>query len=584
MSHHTSLRSSSSPQPSATPKTHFLLVFILLLAVAYTIGNVVLFFFRDQHRGTLPSSLLQIQERFNSSCATSGYPNTTKFHRFVRVDQLLHRYEPPKIPTIFQSLEYRPVGNDMADPNCLPNSQSFYRASTSLFHSSSLESKHLLQSHHHCIIQREWNRERSNIPFTSCKFENICMNRRGEWIIYTNSPKDHAMSGKAWVHTGAYHPISLYIRVEKPPTLIVKHNGQVLTKANTHKNASNAVMVLSERFKWISTPTLVFTRHAMGNLGHAWLDNYLPLFNLMMIFEYVHRENHILFLDFEQPHVDQVSFIFSNKPALQKCVNENGTFIAEAPCFFSTPRQEELDKIGNQIDTCFSSVLTGNTGSFFKHMERRDHILPAFRNYLLNRLKIPYSKFLERQKTLVIAIQNKPLHSNNKDSIINVDQIVTYLTQRKTQILNEVNHFNGNAYENIEIVNFKLESMSLAEQIEFFTTLNVYVTTQGSASYMSLFMYNPNAVMIYVPFCLKETLMCSDVNIRVHETFSNVRIISLMNHLHLVQCVTENSVQAQGFPVKPLNFTFTDFKGDCHERVDPEGLQDLIIQSLQREL
>ncbi|KAF0973150.1 hypothetical protein FDP41_008357 [Naegleria fowleri] len=154
----------------------------------------------------------------------------------------------------------------------------------------------------------------------------------------------------------------------------------------------------------------------------------------------------------------------------------------------------------------------------------------------------------------------------------------------KERLLEQVNEVNGHVFENIEIVNLKLESISVAQQIEFFTTLNVYVTTQGSASFMSLFMINPNALMIYVPSCLKETFMCSDIHLQVHETFSNIRIISLMDHLHLIQCVTENSHQAQGFPVKPIDVISPEFKGDCHERVNPEGLKDLIVKSLRREL
>ncbi|KAG2379107.1 hypothetical protein C9374_007745 [Naegleria lovaniensis] len=577
-----------------TPKSHFLLRIVITLAFIYTAGFFL--FFRVKSQAVLPRSEKIGNLDVNNNKSTSlSYPNR---QNFIRIDQLLHRYEPPKIPSIFQSFEYQFGSYDIGendDPNNLPNSQSFFKASTSLFHSTQLQSKYLLQSQHQCIIQREWNRVRNNIPYTSCKFENICINRRGEWILFSNSKHDRVMSGQRWIHTTAYHSIdSLQIRVNTSPTLILKHDGQVLKKQqqqpftsqhyNNQPSSNFTTMILSKRFKWVSTPTLVFTRHAMGNLGHAWLDNYLPLFNLMMIFEYVQRENHILYLDFEQDHVDEIAHLFSNKPALQQCVNENGTFIEEAPCMYSPPRPEQLDRIGDEIDTCFSSVLSGNVGSFFQHIERRDHILPAFRNYLLNKLKIPYSKFLERQKTLVIAIQNKPLHSNNKDAIINVDHIVRYLTKLKKQILDRVNQRNGNAYEKIEIVNLKLESMSVAAQIEFFTTLNVYVTTQGSASYMSLFMYNPNAVMIYVPFCMKETFMCSDVNARVHETFSNVRTISLMNHLHLVQCVTENSDQAPGFPVKPFDVTPTDFKGNCHERVQPKGLKELIIKSLQREL
>ena len=273
----------------ATPL--YYLIVVIFLVILYTVGLIM--WIRDYnnnnnlHTNSLSESLSIVHEN-NSSKLLSWF----KRHH-VRIDQLYNRYEPPPIPTLFHSFKYSTSlqNSEHDDPNGVPNTQSFFRAFTSLFHSSKVP----LQSHYQCVSHKEWNRERQNIPYTSCRFENICINRRGEWILYTNSKHAHAMNNTFWVHTGAYFAISLKIRVERPPTRIVNHQGKVVfsftgdhASSNNHdEDHDHYWMVLSERFKWVSDPTLVFTRHAMANLGHAWLDNYLPLFNLMMIFEYV---------------------------------------------------------------------------------------------------------------------------------------------------------------------------------------------------------------------------------------------------------------------------------------------------------
>ncbi|KAF0973151.1 hypothetical protein FDP41_008358 [Naegleria fowleri] len=148
----------------------------------------------------------------NNKNSSSWLTNNNKRHHFVRIDELFNRYEPPQIPTLFRPFQYpqqqqQNSGRLNDDPN-----------------------------------DKEWNRER-HVPYTSCLFENICINRRGEWILYTHSKHAHAMNHSRWVHTSVYPQFykssSLRIRVERPPTQILDHQGNVLKGTSSRLSSSN---------------------------------------------------------------------------------------------------------------------------------------------------------------------------------------------------------------------------------------------------------------------------------------------------------------------------------------------------------
>ncbi|KAG2383275.1 hypothetical protein C9374_004612 [Naegleria lovaniensis] len=224
--------------------------------------------------------------------------------------------------------------------------------------------------------------------------------------------------------------------------------------------------------------------------------------------------------------------------------------------------------------------MAGSTGSLYSFVEGRETLITLFKKYLFGQLGIknPHS-----HKTLIIAIQNKPTNTEHRDSIINVDKIVAYLKSRQQELLEFANSQRSLKYESVEIINLRLERMSFIEQLNLFNVMDVYITSQGAASYMSMFLSKPNAIMVYVPMCFASTKTCSDSNLRVHETFSNVRVISLLQYTELLECVIGNSDEDVGYPVLP-DFAYSEDFGDCNERVKPEGLFKIVSDALSKTL
>ncbi|KAG2387903.1 hypothetical protein C9374_000753 [Naegleria lovaniensis] len=542
--------------------------------------------------------------------STNGHWNETSWriqkHVFSGFS-FLKGYRPPSVLEVFQPF----ILKDMVSVS-----------SSSL--KKSLEQQHLpkkvieefglfenftstFQSSYRCIRYRlDLERKHFAHLFTTCLFENICFNRKGEWILFSKSPHAKEKSEKVWVQTNSYHALTgdihrVRIKVLDPPSAVLVRgvNGTVPNLGNSN------VMELSKNFKWIEKPTFGTSRHATSNIGHAILDNFALVFNSMINFDYVSPDSHLLFMDDMYPKIPgdtrtpelvklhgdlatnsslEWARRMTNLEPLQQGSNHvEGSFIKNAPCEFHGMNPN--DAHAHEMDTCFSSFIVGSTGSMYSFIEGRESVITLFRKYLLRQLNVkPQKKF---SKVFRIAIQNKPLHSINRDAIINVDKIVNYLRQNVTEsemleLANSVRGKHEPKYERVEIVNLKLERMSFEEQVQFFGDLDVYISTQGAASYMSLFMTKPNAVMFYVPMCFRHTLTCSDLNLKIHETWATeVKIVSLIHYTHLLECVKGNSDEEPGFKVTAR--VHSEPYGDCHERIDPKGLyHELISKALQR--
>ncbi|KAF0979638.1 hypothetical protein FDP41_001306 [Naegleria fowleri] len=470
----------------------------------------------------------------------------------------------------------------------------------------------ILESDYQCTKYRI-DLSRKTTEFTSCRLENICINRKGEWLIFTHSKKAQELSGRSWVYTNSYYFGSenqmIRVRVLPPPAEVIVNSTTSLKLFNANneneKHKLEGNITLSSTFKWISKPTFATSRHESGNIGHALLDNFILLFNLMFNFGYMNSDSHILFMDnlFERlVHNDPVVLsqqllkgeratnmslawagILSSNPPLQKCANPQiGTYIGMAPCLINNEVDPVMiQKHGHEIDTCFSSLMAGSTGSLYTVLEGREMLISLFKKYLFGKLGI---KNPNSHKTLTIAVQNKPTNTEHRDSIINVDKIVTYLKSRQDELLELVNSQRTQKYENVDIINLRLEQMSFLDQLQLFNVMDVYITSQGAASYMSIFLSKPNAIMVYVPMCFVATKTCSDSNLRIHETFSNVRVISLLQYTELLECVVGNTDEGEvGYPVLP-DFSYTEDFGDCNERVNPEGLFHIVGEALSKTL
>nr|CAG4714681.1 unnamed protein product [Naegleria fowleri] len=619
----------SLKEKTKSSSIRFMKCFLLISVVAVCVVSLnVLLLGQIRNRSQMLLSSSSVMTNHLAHHHHDNISSTNSFPAFKGFPYL-NEYQPPSVPKIFQIFvktavdlsfqinhdddkdEQQPQQhfetNNFEEKQQSPNVHNKKKYQEGFYHQNR---DVLFSSTHRCIRYRLDLERRQNSPlFTTCLFENICFNRRGEWILYSKSQQAKDKSGQVWVQTYPYTFLTgdihrVRVKVLDPPRDLLFRGVNGIFDTN---HATDSIMILSKNFKWIEKPTFGTSRHATANVGHAILDNFALVFNSMLNFDYVSPDSHILFMDDMYPnfagdtrtpeliqlHGDIATNTsiewaqrMTNLETLQQCLNaEEGAFIKKAPCQVAHIRNPENEK-ADEVDTCFSSLVVGSTGTMYGFIEGRESVVALFRKFLLRQMKeLENSRHFS--KTFRIAIQNKPLNSINRDAIINVDKIVRYLTtniseSEMLELANQARSEKEPKYERVEIVNLKLEKMTFEEQVEFFGDLDVYVSSQGAASYMSLFMTKPNAVMLYVPMCFRNSLTCSDYNLKIHETLAtNVKIISLVHYAHLLECVKGNSDEEEGFKVKAQ--AHTQPYGDCHERIDPEGLyRELITKALQR--
>ncbi|KAG2383274.1 hypothetical protein C9374_004611 [Naegleria lovaniensis] len=251
---------------------------------------------------------------------------------------VLNHYQPPKVPLIF-------------------NKFVMWKKQSEMPHVSE-EGPTILESDYQCTKYRI-DLSRKITEFTSCRLENICINRKGEWLIFTHSKKAQELSGKAWVYTNSYYFGSenqmIRVHVLPPPAeVIIKNSTTILFETSRHEKISHKLegnITLSSSFKWISKPTFATSRHESGNIGHALLDNFILLFNLMLNFGYMNSDSHVLFMDnlFER--------LVQNDPVilaqqLQKGERATNMSLAWAGLLSSNPPLQKCanPQIGNTLD------------------------------------------------------------------------------------------------------------------------------------------------------------------------------------------------------------------------------------------
>ncbi|KAG2374382.1 hypothetical protein C9374_010952 [Naegleria lovaniensis] len=544
---------------------------------------------------------------------------------------LINRYTPPKVPNEFQNFIFSHDRHSKSNENIvIPSSQKIEHYNTRMNNPS------LFSSHYNCIKQLPDHVNRTSLNnryslnwkslYTSCVLENVCLNRRGEWILYLHHEHEREkFNEQILVLTSSlrlimHESIKFKIHTKLPP-----HKASTPSHQYASEKDDTSIFKMSKQFSWIQTPTFAFSRYATSNVGHLIMDNLFSVFNLMANFEYVNSNHFLLFLDdpfnketgslpraghsperAEEVSLQWAKFFSSQKP-LQLCFDRftNSYYIHYAPC-----RQDNVEKSikeqlpreeGDEIQTCFSSLFIGSVESHYFDFYGRETIFPLFRNYLLNQVGLLEPKKYShenhhavRRHTLKIAIQKKPISSKHKDSIINTFEIAQHFNEKKNEILTRLNTIYGNdidsshrgvaakKFHSIEIIELKLEELNAMEQLHFFKELDVYITTQGSASYMSMFMLNPTSLLFFSPLCRSETFQCSDYNIRIHKTFSNVRTISLNDHLDMIECVKENIPNGIGYKVQKVEPPGTVYYyGDCHLRLNVEKFYALVLEELE---
>ncbi|KAF0973290.1 hypothetical protein FDP41_008497 [Naegleria fowleri] len=586
--------SSNSPPPSNPIKKYNWWILMCLITFSTLLTTLMMIYFKKRTLHLTTSSN-------HENDVTLSSPATTI--------NLINRYTPPKIPHEFQNYL---LHNNNKKSEILP--QIHHQIGKSIFSSHYNCIKHIPDHVNQTSLNNRYSLNWNSL-YTSCVLENVCLNRRGEWLLYLHNPHERKkFNDQILVLTSSlrlvmHESIKFKVHTRVPPQ-------QQVTQSNNYFTGTdeNSIFKISKQFSWIQTPTFAFSRYATSNVGHLIMDNLFSVFNMMANFEYVNSNHFLLFLDdpfnketgslpraghpperAEAVSLEWAKFFSSHKP-LQLCFDQftNSYYIHYAPCRQDNVEQSIKDQLsreeGNEVQTCFSSLFIGSVESHYFDFYGRETIFPLFRNYILNQVGYLESKkygqenrqtHTSHQRTLKIAIQRKPISSKHKDSIINTFEIANYFNEKKTEILTRLNAI-YKRFHSVEIIELKLEELKAMEQLQFFKDLDVYVSTQGSASYMSMFMLNPTSLLFFSPLCRSETLQCSDYNIRIHKTFSNVRTISLNDHLDMIECVKENSLNGVGYKVKKVEPPGSVYYyGDCHLRFNVEKFYALVLEELE---
>ncbi|KAL9653331.1 hypothetical protein ABK040_001967 [Willaertia magna] len=261
--------------------------------------------------------------------------------------------------------------------------------------------------------------------------------------------------------------------------------------------------------------------------------------------------------------------ITKNTPILQKCNYDildnlqnslqnnlqNNLFLTNverAPCprddFYNKNRNKnifvkdynEFLQKENEIQICFKKVIFG-TGDrhFVENKEKskfREITLLNLRKTILKNLNLYKNiKNSKNRKTINIGIHVKSLNSKHGSTIYNLENLIKTLqeTLQKNVKLQKIE---------IKIIPIILEKLTILEQVNLFTKIDIFITTPGSASYYSLFMPE-NSHLIYTPVCItkkENDFYCFQPTIHVHFTMSHLQVI---DGLYLVESCKERKNQ-----------------------------------------
>ncbi|KAL9654084.1 hypothetical protein ABK040_011628 [Willaertia magna] len=372
--------------------------------------------------------------------------------------------------------------------------------------------------------------------------ENVCLNHKGELLFYTsnylydnwlNTFSRSLGSVQAW-SSCKRGPITLKFVFDKLP--LIQNN---------------------ERIKWYDTPTLMMVRYAAGNVGHHIADSMVAMHETIQKFELNPNDVSVLYLDevryrdddradgsctwgschlyVENPKTGnkywcveelanygynknntirfslQLTQLFSKQPILQRCsyTSNDGKLlfrIEKAPCpMDDIPRYQRetlikrnFNELADDINVCFKKIIFGVadramiTGLDFSKF--RELGVMGLRKQILSNLDL-YEKATnyDIREKVVIGIHVKPLTGRHGNVIFNAKEILSHLEKQNWKERFPL-------VKEFEFVPIVLEDMNIIEQIELFSSLNIYISTIGSGSIYSLFMPD-DSYLIYSPDC-----------------------------------------------------------------------------------
>ncbi|KAL9651279.1 hypothetical protein ABK040_001232 [Willaertia magna] len=372
---------------------------------------------------------------------------------------------------------------------------------------------------------------------SSYLLENVCLNRRGELLLY--SPEEELEVFQSEIGNFEYIAV-LHSQIHSVP----KRGG---IKAKIINGA------LPDNQRWLLQDAVLMKRYANGNVGHILTCNLAPVFELMLSFglnpkeivpivldEIFNRDCSKIFPVLNECEDAVSSFKYDKnstayysmswfqltfpQPLLQRCSYEvqitNNNKQSTKSLFFNTevgpcPRDDiwnelrkksgisstpQFDYNGNldeEIDVCFKKVILGIGNRAMignSDVHGRSKSFFALRNQILENNGLIHED-IHSKKEILIGIHNKPSSGRHGNAIHNRESIIKYLTYNlpTSSIVNRIS-------KPVTIVDIKLEELGYKEQLQLFSKLDVYISTIGSGSLMSLFMPD-NSALLYTPEC-----------------------------------------------------------------------------------
>ncbi|KAL9652667.1 hypothetical protein ABK040_003970 [Willaertia magna] len=370
---------------------------------------------------------------------------------------------------------------------------------------------------------------------------NVCLNKKGEFLFFTH-PRLHSN----WLKELDGKPLGF------TQTVVTSQRGAFTLRM------INSEIPYDKVKHWITKNVVPMKRYAVGNVGHIFSDNLIPVIEIMQQFGLDPDETVLMFLDevfyreeyckektsegkcwdfvssYEYDKKKAVEWslkwsqMLSRFPLLQLCsyeVYNHTTFSTEkklvhrlerAPCplddqirplrskILEFDQLETYGSVVEEIDVCFKQIAVGVGGRSFisSGSHQRDSIISSFRKQIFKNMKIsPKNEIIGSNKKLnniIVGLHDKPLAGRHGNVIGNLAEIVDYLRIHLPQ--QEFARELSAKGINIEILPVKLEKLTSLEQIKLFSQLDVYISTVGSGSFYSLFMPEDSA-LLYSPQC-----------------------------------------------------------------------------------
>ena len=506
-----------------------------------------------------------------------------------------------QIPSFFSSKVQESASVSSALLNALTATQPSLKVSGLEKRTVSLTNIQSLESKFNCHTY-PWKPPLHGAVYKSCNFENICLTKKGDWRIFLDQKKAlqiyDSLSSETINQANLYTQISGTNRKKFTPVKsrhLICHDRwewACFTPIIEEPMALNdkTKEEFTEDFKWYKDPVLALTRTWIpANFGHALLEDLIPSFTMLKSLGA--EADRPLFMDNfndystlanpnQHTYISQVgrqkadrtaaewiSTVIKGEP-LYICDNN----LKDIPCS-SKFKKEESDK----IQACFSSLSYGaHSKMLFDGLADREGYLAMYKENIKEMWGLDNMQykniFKKDENTFLIAIQKKPTNLPHSDLIKNVEEIQQHL-QSNQDVINT--YLNG---KKVQVMILELESLNLIDQFLFFMNeVDMYITTQGSASYYS-FLMRKGTYLIYPPYCESGSNMCSDRNISFQRSMSHLVISSMLRYnAGMIECLNRRSGNKK---VGILEGNEISGYGDCNLRVEPSLLLEQITSLL----